>query len=181
MRSPFKPLPDQTILHQRLAYNPSTGVLLWQTRQPSTAFTGWNSRHAGKPAGAVYDYSGNDGARYIIDIDHAKYRAQRIVWKWMIGVDPDGEVVAMDNNIANLAWTNLRLSERQETSWKSGIHRNNTSGIKGVFYQASRDRWVGHVAASGVNYRQRFYTIEEAEEWVREKRVELHGGFANHG
>ena len=182
MRNAFKPLPDQATLHRQLDYTPSTGALLWRPRLVAvSANKTWNSRFAGYPAGGVYDYGGRDGARNIIGIDNVKYRTQRIVWKWMMGVDPDTEVVALDNNIANLAWTNLSLAQRHETSWKSGIHSNNTSGVKGVFWQASRAKWVGHVAVFGVSHRQRFDRIEDAEAWVRDRRIELHNKFANHG
>jgi len=49
----------------------------------------------------------------------------------------------------------------------------NSSGIRGVFYDKSRGRWVGQIKLHGKAQCKRFHTLEEAAEWRAQKEREL--------
>ena len=63
-----------------------------------------------------------------------------------------------------------------------GIDRNNTSGVKGVHYEAYTGRWRVDLWVNKKHLRLgRYTTLEEAERVVRQARIEHHGAFANDG
>ena len=57
----------------------------------------------------------------------------------------------------------------------------NTSGIKGVSWDRTREKWVVQVRAGDQKFSGRFATKHEAESAARAARERLHGEFANHG
>lgn len=78
-----------------------------------------------------------------------------------------------------------RQNLRDATAGQNGANRRmssaNKSGIKGVFWNEPRQRWIGRVACGDRLWIKRFKTIEEAAAAVERARVQLHGEFANHG
>lgn len=83
----------------------------------------------------------------------------------------------LDNRICN-----LRPATQQENCCNQGIQKNNTSGIKGVSWQKSHNKWSVKIKFNGITYHLGYFDdIQEAEIVVRAKREELHGAFANHG
>ena len=91
----------------------------------------------------------------------------------------------INNNPLDNRKINLRLSIDKngynKNSLNTRIRGNNTSGHKGVSYSKTRKHWRGYVNYKGKRYEKIFKTFEEACEWVDNKRVELHGNFANMG
>jgi len=75
--------------------------------------------------------------------------------------------------------SNLRAATRSQNSCNSKVRSNNTSGIKGVYYDKRRNKWRVRI---GINGRKIsggvFLTIEEAELVADSLRKELHGDFA---
>jgi hypothetical protein len=102
-----------------------------------------------------------------------------LMHRLVLMVGPSSIVDHKDHTPLNNRKSNLRRCTQMQNSWNSRMPSTNTSGFKGV--SISRNRWRGMVKADGVAHCEYFDTIEEANEWVKAKREELHGEFACHG
>ena len=83
----------------------------------------------------------------------------------------------LDNRLSN-----LRPATKQENNCNNIIRNDNTSGVKGVCWHKSHKKWQAYINYNGLRYNLGdFEDINEATQVVREKRIELHKEFANHG
>jgi NADH:ubiquinone oxidoreductase subunit len=83
------------------------------------------------------------------------------------------------NNAENLRWATT-----EENAFNSKISKSNTSGVKGVIYIGHYNKtnpWRGQITFRGKKYGKNFSNKLEAEQWVKQKRKELHGIFSNNG
>jgi hypothetical protein len=94
--------------------------------------------------------------------------------------DPDKKVVdhwnrnSCDNRACNLRWATL--SENGANT--KDIWESNTSGVKGVSWDKSRDRWCATIQFNGIKtFLGNFKTLEEATTVRRAKEIELFGDF----
>lgn len=94
-------------------------------------------------------------------------------------VGPSLIVDHKDHNPQNNRKSNLRPCTAVENNWNARLSSANKSGFKGVVRNGTK--WRGRVGAEGVEHYKNFSTKEEANEWARAKRIELHGEFACHG
>ena len=82
----------------------------------------------------------------------------------------------LDNRISN-----LRHATPSQNNYNTRLRSDNSSGIKGVSFHIRDQRWVARIQSEGHSYYKSSEDKEVVEAWVREKREELHGEFANHG
>lgn len=174
-------LPPQSELKALLDYDPTTGTLQWRTRPRSMFLTDrswstWNSRYANQIAFTSVDRKGyNVGAIY-----DQNYRAPRVIFKWMTGIDAD-QVDHEDGNTQNNRWVNLRDVTGQQNQKNMKRASNNTSGFTGVSWNSQKERWEAKIK---VNQRTihigRFRSKMDAV--IARKRAEIDYGFhPNHG
>lgn len=131
-------------------YDPITGVLVWRARplRPGIEHTdkGWNTRCAGKPAGRP----GKHGHIYIAFVHGdaygtANYAAHRVAWAHYHGEWPERDIdhingVPSDNRIGN-----LRLCTETQNLANAKLRKNNTSGVKGVYWDKKAKRWSAFI------------------------------------
>jgi hypothetical protein len=179
-------LPPVEILRKLLDYDRETGTLTWKPRSVDM-FAGarypaarlakaWNTRFAGQIALNCRKANGYlHGA-----IENEFYLAHRVAWKIETGEEP-GEIdhangVRDDNRFANLSSGTRATNMRNR-----GISSNNTSGVLGVYREASTGKWCAHIEHGAVKRAiGRFDTIEQAAE--ARKNAEREAGFhVNHG
>jgi len=93
---------------------------------------------------------------------------------------PKGTIVdhinrdTLDNRKAN-----LRFVDRSENSWNTKLCARNTSGVKGVTFNASHGRWVARISVRGVRLHiGSFIALEDAKEAITQARKEHHGDFS---
>jgi hypothetical protein len=87
----------------------------------------------------------------------------------------------IDCNKANNKIENLRETTVAQNQWNRGLDRNNTSGIKGVYYDKSRNKWAVGIRKNNQKiFLGRFDTLEEAKKQIELHRIEIHGEFARH-
>lgn len=179
-------LPSQEYLRVLLDYDHRTGGLLWRKRDISLFENGghgaahnrdkWNGRMAGKEALACIK---GDGYRHGA-IEGVHYASHRVIWKWMTGMDPD-EVDHIDGDRKNNKWSNLRSVTRTENGRNSARHKDNTSGVTGVRYNAKNRKWQAYIM-QGVRFINlgSHANFEDAVS-ARKEGERVHGFHKNHG
>jgi len=175
------PLPSLEYVREALAYDPETGVFLWQER-PASHFQHamthrlWNAKWAGKIAGNVKPH----GYRMIL-LAHRPYLAHRLAWLLIYRetIMHPAEIDHVDGDADNNRISNLRLASAADNSANTKT-RENSTGVKGVsLLSEGRRRFKAHITR---HYEQHylgvFATLEEAAEARRKAEQELHGSFA---
>lgn len=130
----------------------------------------------------IGDEAGTNQKGYLVTtIDAQRYSNHQIVYLMHNGYIPDC-IDHIDGNPANNSLDNLRAATLSENQFNRKMQRNNTSGVKGVFWNSRYKKWQVTI---NVNNRQHFagrYTnIEDAKLAATNKRNQLHKEFSNHG
>ena len=82
----------------------------------------------------------------------------------------------LDNQI-----TNLRDLSHAQNNQNSTKPINNTSGIKGVFWDTYYKKWRAQIKTNGKRWSKYFTNLDDAKQAIEQKRLELHGDYACHG
>lgn len=134
-----------------LDYQPETGKFSWRPDVPNYA------RYKDE-VGYIDTY----GRRYI-NIRRRSYAAHRLAWLFVTKKWPKGSVIPINGNYLDLRFDNLKEVSAQEISTTRRPRENETSGLTGVSWVSSRNRWVAYIT---INYKRRhlgyFKTKEEA-------------------
>lgn len=158
-------LPDQDTLKELLNYDPDTGQLTWKARSErwfssKRAAAIWNTRFPGKPALSTV---GNDGRRqgYLL---WQMTKAHRVIWKMVHGTEPQ-IIDHIDGDPGNNRLANLRNVSHAVNMRNARIRPDNKSGVPGVHFDKSRQRYLAYVDIDGKRKNiGRFKTFEEAVE-----------------
>lgn len=104
--------------------------------------------------------------------------AHRVMWVFMCGAEPplldhiNG--VRDDNRIAN-----LRVADAAQNAHNKRVNRTSKSGIKGINYDQSRNKWRARIRIEGRNITLgRFESAEAAGNAYRETALAYRGEFA---
>lgn len=101
--------------------------------------------------------------------------AHRYSYRESYGDIPEGFEV--DHTCRNRGCVNpdhLRLATRKQNMENVGnSYSSSKSGIRGVHFDQSKNLWVAQVGHSNRKIARRFKTVEEASDWVRQKRIEV--------
>ncbi len=149
----------QQELREVVSYDPMTGIFVWV--KPASFRV-----KPGDCAGCV------EPRGYIgMVINYQRYRAHRLAWLYMHGVMPDGEVDHMDGDKSNNAIANLRVVTTKQNRENTRLQCNNTSGVRGVYWDKRREKWMARVQ----HHRKwiflgRFDSLDRATEVVKEAR-----------
>ena len=158
-----RPLPSVEYLNECFEYDSETGSLTWRERPVShfeastwsaeAKCSTWDSRFAGKEAGSV----GSEGYR-CVKVDGQLYKAHRIIWKMIQGVDPAETIdhingIKDDNRIAN-----LRDVCMIEQSYNK---RTNNDLPRGVSPAPDSDKYLAQPCNTPLGH---YDTVEEAAE-----------------
>lgn len=106
------------LVRHHFNYNPETGKITW--RNPRVGWT---------PIGSVAGHLDHKGHR-IVGIYGKQYRAGRLIWLYMTGKWPSGEIDHKDRVRDNDKWLNLRESSSQQNSCNRKF--SNKHGLPGV-------------------------------------------------
>lgn len=128
------PLPSQRLLKRLLNYDARSGQLFWRLRpvwlfKRRQDWLTWNKRFAGKPALASKDSGGYNTGR----IFDRPFKAHRVIWKWVYGVDPldvdHKNGMPGDDRLSNLRSATHSQNQRNRTR----LNKNNVTGVAGVW------------------------------------------------
>jgi len=100
--------------------------------------------------------------------------------RFILGVvDRDIEVDHRDRNHLDNRRMNLRECTSSQNSMNVGIKKNNTSGFKGVCFDATKKKWKASLLADGcVILNKRFNNLIDAVKAYNEAAKIYHGEFA---
>lgn len=161
----------QERLQELVKYDEVTGLFTWAISRPRCK--------VGNTAGCHNKKTG-----YImLRVDDVLYMAHRLAWLYMTGAFPEDDLqVDHKNRVRNdNSWLNLRIATHTENTHNSSLSKNNTSGVKGVHFCASRNVWQARIGVHGVvKYLGKYKLLQDAAEAVRVARESMHGSFSNH-
>lgn len=119
-----------------------------------------------------------DGDRRQITINKKHYKTHRLVYLMFHGYMPK-EVDHIDNNPLNNCIENLREATRSEQICNTKLRKDSTSGIKGVTWDKTRNKWIVSINKhKKTMFRGRFDDFELAQLVAVEARNKYHGDFA---
>lgn len=178
-----KPLPPAEFLRECFTYNPRTGKLVWKTRPvehfPTVRGANvFNRRFAGTEVGSIVK-----GHLVCRISGYGDCQLHRIIWCLYYGEDPgDDEIDHRDVNPSNNRIRNLRRATHSENLSNTKRSAANTSGVKGVSWDARRRKWRASLKrARQYVFIAYFDSISAAEHAVVKARSRFHKEFANHG
>lgn len=104
-------------------------------------------------------------------------RAHIVAYEALVGIVPAGKM--LDHQCRNKSCVNpahLLPATRSENAQNlSGGHRDSASGVRGVYWEKSRNRWTGQVCVAGVKHGIGHYAdLSEAEAAIVALRNQLH-------
>ena len=157
-------------LREILKYDSEDGVFTWNVTLSRRAC-------AGNEAGSI----SKNGYRYIA-IDGHKHLAHRLAWFYVHGVWPADQIDHIDCVRSNNALANLREANMSNNGANGLLRSTNTSGYKGVSWDARKRKWVAGVKK---NYKRHvlglFDDPYEAHLVYIAGANRLHGEFAREG
>jgi hypothetical protein len=127
-----RPLPPREYLRECFDYDLESGALRWRER-PRGHFSRPNVHAAfnAQSAGRLFGKVTRDGNGRAGELDGICYKAHRLIFKLMTGLDPV-EVDHRDRDRLNNRWSNLRDATQAQNNANVGARRHNRLGIKGV-------------------------------------------------
>jgi len=153
-------------LKKLLSYSPETGDFTWLTKR-GRAVVGGTAGHL-------------DSRGYVrIIIDGKKYRAHRLAWFYMHGKWPEDQIDHVNGKYSDNRLKNLREATCSQNNFNKPLQKNNTSGVKGVYWHKGKQRWRAICRVDGKRYAVgEFLEIEKAAEAIKDFREANHGSFA---
>lgn len=128
-----------------------------------------------------YNSSGKGYAGRQLPRNNGKQREQKM-HRLILGVaDQDIHVDHINGNGLDNRRANLRLCSASQNRINSGLDRNNTSGIKGVYLHKETGKFCAVIGFNGKHkYLGLFPTKEQAAHARAMAEVELYGEFSRH-
>jgi hypothetical protein len=121
-------------LKSAVYYCPESGWFIWMTSDDGQEF------------GARADMAAGGGYR-TVTIGDETWRAHRLAVFYMSGVMPSMDIDHIDGNPGNNAYANLREVTRAENMRNRKLHKNNISGVHGVY--PKKHRWLAAIGRNG--------------------------------
>lgn len=149
-----------------LDYNPETGAMKWRDGQT-------NARHAKHHR--EFGWVDDKGRKYV-HINQRAYAAHRLAWFYVTKSWPEAHVAPVNGDYLDLRFENLTLETPSQTAMRGRQRKNNTSGMRGVCWDKSRNKWIVIFKAHGQTRNLgRFDTKEEASAAYEKARAEVLG------
>ena len=124
-------------------------IILYDEKQGD--FT-WKLNRGPIKAGSKAGHIRGDGY-VIVCINKKGYYGHILAWFLTYGYWPDFEIDHVDNNRSNNRLSNLREATVTQNKGNVGILPSNTSGFKGVSFDASRSRYRAQIYINGTRKR----------------------------
>ena len=123
-------------LHRQLMYNPWNGLFYLKVKRERTNI------------GDIVGTKRKDGY-VIITINHKLYLAHRLAWFYVKGYMPENDIDHLDRITHHNWFSNLEHRSHQCNVRNTGNFSHNTSGVKGVSWNKSRNKWKAEINLNG--------------------------------
>lgn len=146
-------------------YDPFTSALTWRVSR--------GGQEKGTPAG-----SRNLFGYLITGVDGRRYYNHRLIWLWVTGAWPRGEIDHVNGDPADNRLENLRdVSSKTNRENRRRPSVSNKSGFLGVYWCAGKHRFKAQIRTGGKRTKLGMFTTPEAahEAYLTAKR-QLHAG-----
>ena len=132
-----------------------------------------NSVKVGHRAGTV-DHAGYRQ----IKVNLVIYKEHRLAWLYVYGEWPEEEIDHINGNKADNRLINLRTATRKQNARNRGLVTSNTSGFKGVSWDAKNGKWLATATVAGIQkHIGRYATPEQAHQAYCDFVRPLHGEY----
>lgn len=108
------------------------------------------------------------GHGYIVNSDYQK------IHRFITNCPKGMEVDHINHNKLDNRKENLRICQHQENNCNKGLIKTNTSGVTGVTWDKTRQKWIAHIKGKNLG---RFDTKEEAIRVRKQAEIEYFGEF----
>lgn len=165
----MKQLPPFEKLSKFIKYNPNNGLAVWIT-SPG------NQVKINTIAGKINKRTGYVQICFAGEV----YAAHRLFWLLQTKNDPlPFQIDHIDKNRLNNKFCNLRLATFAENQRNKSLHRNNTTGCRGVYWVEEQQKYRVKIHFNKACFNLGHYkTFEQAVAVRQAKELELHGKFS---
>lgn len=118
--------------------------------------------------GKIAGYTNRRGYRQI-SIDGIRYQAHRLVWFYHNGTLPSVDIDHINGNRSDNRIENLREAFGSINQINTKLHRHNTSGIRGVSWNKSNNKWTVSIYQNNKRINLGYFDSIEA---ARERRLQ---------
>jgi len=163
----------QEELKKLLHYDPETGIFTHLTRRT-------NAIKIAQIAGTKH--VSKSGKTYVrIKIAGERHLAHVLVWLYIYGCFPKGDIDHINGNGQDNKLINLREVSRRENSKNTRRYSNNTSGVCGVSWFRQSGKWRAVIRSEGIlKHLGLFDNLADAKKARKEAEV-FYGFHSNHG
>lgn len=169
-----EPVLSFEVANEILSYDKASGCLTWKVRRSIRVC-------AGDIAGGI-TFHGSSKKPYVsVGIRGRVYKAHRLAFLLETGSFPNEDVDHINGNGLDNRWSNLRVVSKAENSRNMRRTKSNTSGVTGVQWLKSRERWIAMITLDKKPIRiGTFVNFEDAvrARKIAETQMQFH---TNHG
>ena len=142
-----------------------------------TGVATWRIARGNVKAGAVVGWIDAKGYRRV-EVDGRRFALHRLIWFWMRGEWPIGQVDHENGMRADNRWLNLRDVTHAVNQQNQRLpSANNTSGYLGVSWDKSRCKWVAQIRVNNhARALGRFDSAENANLAYLDAKRKFHPG-----
>lgn len=144
----------QSLLKELVNYDPKTGIMIWKKRKlhhfkNHSYLNVFNSQFAGKMVGSVCNYGYLQTTISVSSLDITiNTKVHRLAWFYMYGSFPIG-IDHINGNPLDNRLINLREADQELNNKNLKKPSHNTSGLAGVHFDKSRNKWQVQVKIKG--------------------------------
>ena len=173
-RSKAKPLPPIEYLRELFVVDPtSPSGLRWRVSRGGVC--------AGSHAGCIRKHSTYPSrSDWVVSVNSRMWMASRIIYCITYGEIPqDMQVDHINGNPLDNRVENLRIATPTQNSWNCKTNKRNKSGIRGVWWRESNQKWRVAIRTLGRRLQIGEYSnLSDARRAREEAELRLHGEFS---
>ena len=122
------------------------------------------------------------GKAYIqVKVGRKTYLAHRIIYLYVTGRFPEGEIDHRDGDGTNNRWDNLTVGTRRDNCLNVRRRADNRSGVTGVSFCKGKQKWQAYISSDAGRIHLGFFEVLEDAAAARKKAAETFGYKDGHG
>ena len=105
----------------------------------------------------------------------------KLLHRLIMNAGPNDIIDHINCNVLDNRRCNLRFATSAENNQNRQLGKNNSSGIKGVYWRKRENKWNAQININKKRIHLGYYeNLDDARDAIRESRIELHGEFCRH-